>query len=148
MSEKLGDTLAAAEKGWNEGLELLDKLFSVMRPGAVFSEPVEIGGQTIFTASEVVVGTGFGYGSGGGSGEPGDEAEASDEDEPVEGTGFGAGGGGGGGAMGRPIAAIVIDANGVRVKPIVDVTKVGLAFLTMIGSIFVMSSRIHRAARG
>jgi energy-coupling factor transporter ATP-binding protein EcfA2 len=43
----------------------------------------------------------------------------------------GAGGlGGGGGAIGRPVAIIAIGPDGVRIKPVVDLTKVALAGLT------------------
>ena len=50
--------------------------------------------------------------------------------------------------MGRPIAAIIIDERGVRVEPVVDATKIALAFFTMLGSIFLMGSRMRRASRG
>jgi hypothetical protein len=64
-------------------------------------------------------------------------------------VGYGSGGGGGGGGVGigRPVAAIIINRDGVRVEPIIDLTKVALAFITMLGSMFFMTSRMRRAAR-
>jgi hypothetical protein len=41
----------------------------------------------------------------------------------------------------------VINRDGVRVEPIVDVTKVALAFITMLGSMIFMLSRMRRASR-
>jgi hypothetical protein len=46
------------------------------------------------------------------------------------------------------VAAIIIEPEGVRIEPIVDVTKLGLAFFTMLGSIFLMGLRMRRAAGG
>jgi uncharacterized spore protein YtfJ len=66
---------------------------------------------------------------------------------PAGGSGIGGGGGGGGAAGGRPVAVIIIDQEGVRVEPVVDVTKVALAFFTMLGSVFVMGAKIRKAAR-
>ncbi len=62
-------------------------------------------------------------------------------------SGAGGGGGGGAGAMARPIAAIIIEPEGVRVEPIVDVTKVVLAFFTMFGSLWVMLGQMRKAAK-
>ncbi len=58
------------------------------------------------------------------------------------------GGGGGGFAQSRPVAVIVIDRDGVRVEPVVDVTKLGLAALTVFGSfLFLISRMIHTSRR-
>ena len=144
MSEELNQAFTGGVEGWNQGVGLVEKLFSVAQPGAVFGHPVQAEGQTVITASEVMVGLGFGFGSGGGSDEaPEDEGEVGEKD-----TGFGMGGGGGGGSTGRPVAAISISADGVRVDPIVDVTKLGLAFFTAFGAMFVMLGRMRRVAGG
>ena len=43
---------------------------------------------------------------------------------------------------------IVIDHDGVRVEPVVDVTKLGLAALTVFGSfLFLISRMIHTSRR-
>jgi uncharacterized spore protein YtfJ len=55
-----------------------------------------------------------------------------------------AAGGGGGGSLGRPIAAIVIGPNGVKVRPIVDATKLALAAITAWGAIALVASRFSR----
>ncbi len=111
-----------------EMLETLDRLFDVHSPGAVFGEPVKEGKTTVITAAETFVGMGLGFGSG-----------ASDE-------GGGNGGGGGGTSAGRPIAAIVIDEHGARVEPIVDVTKIVLAFFTTVGALFMLWRAMRKQA--
>ncbi len=80
-------------------------------------------------------------------------AEATDEEaqdtEPQdlgEDAGMGGGGGGGGGAGGRPIAVISISEDGVEVEPVVDATKIALAFFTTLGSMFFMLTKMRKAA--
>lgn len=121
--------------------ELLQRLFSVAQPGAVFGDPVTNGEYTAITASEVSVGLGVGYGGGGG-GSP------QTEDGEQAGMGVGTGGGGGGGAAARPVAVIEIGPHGVRVEPVVDPTKIALAFFTAFGSMALMLSRMRRQASG
>jgi uncharacterized spore protein YtfJ len=85
---------------------------------------------------------GYGYGSGFG----GDLVEGEDVDSGLAldgGGGFGSGGGGASG--GRPVAAILVGPDGVRVEPIVDVTKLGLAFFTTLGAMFLMLSKMRQA---
>jgi uncharacterized spore protein YtfJ len=67
----------------------------------VVGEPITIEGNTLIPL--INVGFGFGVGSGHGS-------------EPQKGRGEGGGTGGGGGV--KPVALIVINADGVRVEPI------------------------------
>jgi uncharacterized spore protein YtfJ len=55
-----------------------------------------------------------------GSGSGGDE----------DGGGEGTGGGGGGRSFARPVAVIIASPDGVRVEPVVDVTKIALAAFT------------------
>jgi hypothetical protein len=45
--------------------------------------------------------------------------------------------------MGRPVAVISVGPSGVRVEPVVDPTKIALAFFTMLGALF-MSWRAMR----
>ena len=151
MSDEMKEVMDSSAASWTATSSLIDKLFDVGRPGAVFSEPVSAEGRTIITTSEVMVGMGVGYGVGAGSA-TGEEVEEEEDDlegevEMSSGEGFGGGGGGGGFSTGRPVAAIIVDSEGVRIEPIVDVTKIGLAFLTVLGSIFLMGFRIRRAAR-
>jgi uncharacterized spore protein YtfJ len=149
MSEEFNEVMVTAVKNQEQAAELVEKLFAVAQPGAVYSEPVTAEGYTVITASEVSVGMGFGYGIGGGSGEA-RRRKMGREDEPQdEGSeaGVGGGGGGGGASMGRPVAAITISPEGVQVEPVVDVTKIGLAFFTTIGSMFFMLSKMRKASR-
>jgi uncharacterized spore protein YtfJ len=111
----------------------IDKIYAAAQPGAVFSAPVVSGAYTIITASEVAAGGGFGFGSGAGPA-PGSESAsspASDAPSAAERQAAnlqgGGGGGGGGGSSGRPVAAIVIGPDGVKVEPIVDATKIAIA---------------------
>ena len=150
MSNGFNGIAVTAVEEQKQATELVEKLFAVAQPGAVFSEPVTVGEHTVITASEVKVGMGFGYGSGGGTGAAAAEAEAESEGEP-EGaeaqTGYGSGGGGGGVSGGRPVAVIDIGPGGVQVEPVVDVTKIALAFFTTIGSMLIMLGRMRRASR-
>jgi len=45
------------------------------------------------------------------------------------------------------VAAILIGPDGVRVEPIVDPTKIAIAFFTTIGAMFVSWRAIRKAAR-
>lgn len=159
MNDKLSEFMDTTVESWDQGVELLERLFTVAEPGAVFSEPLETDGQTIITASEVFVGVGFGYGAGGGTGPEqaqgeGEEAaeegsagseESGGEEDRAEVAGYGSGGGGGGGSSGRPVAVISVGAGGVKVQPIVDVTKIGIAALTTFGSMLIMLGKMRRA---
>jgi uncharacterized spore protein YtfJ len=148
MSEQDNGLFFLPLKGHKEAMAVLNKLADAAQPSAVFGEPVTAEGQTVITACEVSVGLGFGYGMGGGSEPaPADDEEPEAEAQQSPPSGFGGGGGGGGGASARPVAVIHVNADGVRVEPVVDVTKLGLAFFTMLGSIFMVASRMRKGAR-
>ena len=152
MSDEFNEVVVTAVKNQEQAAELVEKLFAVAQPGAVYGEPVTAEGYTVISASEVSVSMGFGYGIGGGKGIESAEGEAVSEDEPEgengEARGFGGGGGGGGISTGRPVAVISIGPEGVRVEPIVDATKIALAFFTTLGSMLFMLSKMRRASRG
>jgi uncharacterized spore protein YtfJ len=145
VSEQFDKLASAAMEGQEQGFALVEKLFTVAQPGAVFGEPVSAAGRTIITASEVSVGMGVGFGFGGGSA-PGQGEGTEEEAEGGEGTGMGSGGGGGGGAMGRPVAVIQVSEDGIQIEPVVDATKIGLAFFTALGSMFFMLTKMRKAA--
>ena len=114
----------------------LSQLVATARADAVFGQPVVSGDTTIISCSEIAIGMGMGSGSG-----PVDE----------KGNPTGGGSGGGGGARGRPVAAIVITKEGVRVEPIFDLTKIVLASLTTGAFILLWVGRLSlmkRSARG
>jgi uncharacterized spore protein YtfJ len=91
----------------------------------VYGEPVEHGDTMIIPTAEILVGLGFGAGYGGGS--------SPKQEEDGEGYGEGGGGGGGGRTFSRPVAIVVSSPEGVRVEPVVDITKIALGFLTAAG---------------
>ncbi len=141
MTDKLEKVAAVSQENQDRSMEILAKLTEVAGPESVFSKPVKVGDTQVITASEVSVGLGFGFGFGGG---PSlitniEENKSSEED-----TGLGSGGGGGGGAGGRPVAVISINENEVKVEPILDVTKISLAFFTMLGSVFFMGAQMRK----
>ncbi|CAN5461481.1 hypothetical protein BH10CHL1_BH10CHL1_50390 [soil metagenome] len=133
MSEQTNSFGLFSIKSHEQAMDVLKRLFAVAEPGAIFGAPVTVGEQTVITASEMSIGLGLGYGGGG------DQAGSG---------GNGGGGGGGGGAVGRPIAVISIGPGGVHVEPIVDPTKIALAFFTMLGGILVAWSKMRKASRG
>jgi uncharacterized spore protein YtfJ len=130
-------TIAA---NWEKSMGVLQRIFDLANSSAVYSEPVQNGEYTVITASEVSVGVGFGQGLGGGG-----EEKPSVAGEPATTSGgSGSGGGGGGGGWNRPVAVISIGPRGVEVEPVVDVTKLGLAFFTMIGSAIFMVRKMRK----
>ena len=82
----------------------LDRLMSVSAD-RVFGEPVRIGDRVVIPAASIEFSGGFGFGGDGNSN---------------------GGGGGGGHQAGRPVAIIEAGPDGVRVKPVIDFTRVGL----------------------
>ncbi len=155
MSDKLEDVVVTAVKNQQQGHELLEKLVAVAQPGAVYSAPVTVGDYTVITASEVTVNVGFAYGVGGGGGgtQPA-SGKATGEEKPVDetgdtgfGSGMGGGGGGGGFSGARPVAVIVVGPSGLHVEPVVDPTKIALAFFTTLGTMVFMARRMMRRRR-
>lgn len=127
-------------------MDKADRLFDAARPDAVFAAPVTAEGRTVIGAAEVLVGTMFGGGGGsGGSGiMPGDGDGVA---AATARTGTGVGAGIGGFAQSRPVAVIIIDRDGVRVEPVVDATKLGIAGLTVFGSMLFLLGRMIRGAK-
>jgi len=84
----------------------IDRLLGV---GAerVFRDPIRVGDRVVIPAATIAYGGGFGFGGA--------------EDE--------GGGGGGGWNDGRPVAVIDCSPEGVRVRPVVDFTRVGIVLI-------------------
>lgn len=139
MSEEFNNLFTTSVQTHGEANELLEKLIATARVEATYSQPVTQGEHTVITASELFVGMGVGYGYGGGGANPAVPEETNGE------MGVGGGGGGGGYAAARPIAAIIIGPQGVRVEPIVDPTKIALAFFTTLGTMFFMLRSMKRS---
>lgn len=124
---------------------MLARVLSAAQPGAVFSEPVTKGAYTVITASEISAGGGFGSGTGSTQPAPRQRETASDASQPsahpVNSSGGGMGGGGG--SSGRPVAVIIIGTDGVRIRPVVDVTKIALAGVTVLGTVVMLLRRMR-----
>jgi uncharacterized spore protein YtfJ len=126
------------ETGWeDEGMraieQVMSRLLDRVRAETVFDSFVERDNTIIIPCAEVVFGMGMGVGSG----------ESDEQDDESS----GGGGGGGGGGRGRPVAAIVVTPDQVRVEPIVDVTKIALAALTTFGFVAYWLARLSRTAK-
>ena len=117
--------------------DTLDKFLDAANVYAVYGEPVYQGDTAIIPTAEVLSAMGFGVGSGYGRG-------SEDNDS---GQGGGGGGGGGGRILSRPVAVIVASPEGVRVEPVVDVTKIALAALTAAGFMVGMLVRMTSSRR-
>jgi uncharacterized spore protein YtfJ len=150
MTNKNQEFVDAALEQQEKTLQQLDRLLLNSRPDAVFGKPMAVGDSQVLTASETFSTLGFGFGVGGGQADetatvatPGDMSD----DGPQPGGGAGGGGGGGGMTTGRPVAIVRIDAEGVTVEPVVDVTKIALAAFTALGTMFLMFSKMIKGAR-
>jgi uncharacterized spore protein YtfJ len=78
----------------------------------VFREPVHVGDRVVIVAAAFDISGGMGFGTGG------------------DNVGNGGGGGGAGAhTEGRPVAAIEVGPDGVRIRPIVDFTRIGVTLL-------------------
>jgi uncharacterized spore protein YtfJ len=111
----------------------MDKFLSAANIEAVYGSPIREGENIVIPAAEVLSVAGFGFGAGSGP-------QGTGENENM---GSGEGGGGGGRVLSRPVAAIVISPTGVRVEPIVDVTKIALAIFTTLGFMTAMLCRMR-----
>ena len=127
MSENFNKLILESIPDQKSANELMGRLFDVTRPDAVFSQPITVGDHTIINASEYSATLGMGYGGGGGMG-------PNPEETTQQANGYGGGGGGGGATMSRPVAAIIVSPSGVRVEPIVDVTKIAITMFTALGA--------------
>ena len=132
-----GDKRLDPNLGLNTIQTTMDKFLSAASVEAVYGTPISQAETVVIPAAEVLSIAGFGLGAGGSS-------RAGDDSEDA---GSGTGGGGGGHVLARPVAAIVISPTGVRIEPIVDVTKIGLAVLTTLGLIVGMLTRMNRTRR-
>jgi uncharacterized spore protein YtfJ len=132
IDEKLAQATKTPETLRASIEQVMSQLVTNTSVNTVFGAPVEREGAVVIPCAEITVGMGMGTGSG-----------------PVDaqGNSTGSGGGGGGGTRGRPIAAVVITNEGVRVEPIMDITKVALAGLSTAAFILLWFGRLIRADR-
>jgi uncharacterized spore protein YtfJ len=151
MSEQASGFFAEEVRSSQQALDLVAGLLRVAEPGAVYGPPVAAGDRTVILASELTMSLGAGYG-GGSSVKPATAQTAAAETAAAETAGNaevaverGGGGGGGGFAAGRPVAAVVIEPGGVRIEPVVDVTKLGIAVFTTLMAMFLAWSGMRRS---
>lgn len=119
--------------------EMTVKFLDVAHVNSVYGKPIRHGETLMIPTAEVLSVAGFGVGGGSGSGV--------DPNKDTSGSGTGAGGGGGGSVHSRPVAVVIASPEGVRIEPVVDVTKIGLAALTAAGFIFSMLLRMRSPHR-
>ncbi|MHB1001664.1 MAG: spore germination protein GerW family protein [Armatimonadota bacterium] len=103
---------------------ITDKIGGVANVDTVFGEAKVMNNRAIIPIAAV---TG-GFGAGGGEGKMPATIEGAVQQE-------GSGGGGGGGFMVRPLAILEVTDTNTRLIPILDMTKVILASLGLVGSI-------------
>jgi uncharacterized spore protein YtfJ len=114
----------------------LDTFLAAASVDSVYGEPVQYGETLVIPAAEVVSFLGFGVGAGSGGGPSDDEGGGGS-------GGGGSGGGGGGRIFSRPVAVVIATPTGVRVEPVVDVTKIALAVWTALAFMFGMMLRMR-----
>ena len=148
MNETIDQFVQSMRENQAGSTEVMAKVLVAAQPGAVFGEPISVENQTVITASEVFAGGALGNGGGAGGGASLSDESTAPELPAKEGTGVGGGSGVLGCSKGRPVAAIIVNTEGVRVEPIVDVTKIGLALLTTLGAILITLFKIRRDALG
>ena len=142
MSEN-GPFLNRSFQSVDDAKEFLQKIVNIAKPDHVFSKPVTAGDKTVITASETFAALGFGYGSGGSESENINNEEGEDVNA-VHKVDSGGGGGGGGTILNRPVAAIAVGPDGIEVQPIVDPTKIIIAFFTAMITILTFMSRMKQ----
>ncbi len=137
MTEEMKEN-PPVEAGLEMFQDTMEEFLAAADVRVVYGEPIQHEATTIIPTAEVLCGLGFGVGSGSGT-------STDDPEKPAQGSG--SGGGGGGRILSRPVAVVVASPEGVRVEPVVDITKIALAGLTafgfMVGMMFRMSSRRH-----
>ncbi len=140
MNEQPGETFNSESGTGHQPADVIEAVFErasrAASAGATISPVQQIGDTSIVVLSEVMMGGGFGFGGGGSAG---------DDKSPA---GFGSGGGGGVGAQSRPVAIVYAGPSGVRVKPIVDISKLTLAGVGAAGFLAFWLIRLMREAKG
>lgn len=134
MSEDIPTKSQASEPGAEVLViqDTLDKFIATADVEVVYGETIQHGEIVIIPTAEVLAGLGFGLIYGSGKSQQEDNGDVSS----------GGGGGGGGRVLSRPVAVVVASPEGVRVEPVVDITKIGLAILTAAGFMFSMILRM------
>jgi uncharacterized spore protein YtfJ len=130
-------TVAAAYATLGQAFARLD---AAARADSTVGQSRQVGERTIIPLAEVFFGGGFGLGGGQAPEDtPAASSGAAPEDTPAASGGgapratvsasSGVGGGGGFGGRVRPVAVVDVGPEGVRVRPVVDATALGLALI-------------------
>ena len=139
MTDEMSIT-QAVDPGLDAFQETMEEFLAAADVRVVYGEPIQHEDTIIIPTAEVLCGLGFGVGSGG--------ATSTEVHPDNPSMGKGSGGGGGGRILSRPVAVVIASPEGIRVEPVVDITKIALAGLTamgfMVGMMFRMGRR-HRA---
>jgi len=112
----------------NRALEAARETITVKR---VFGEAYEQDGVTVIPAAAVA-------GGGGGGGGEGEDTEGK----------HGSGSGGGFGVRARPAGVYVIDGKRVRWRPAIDVNRITLGVLMLVGVALVTRGLVERSRQG
>ena len=144
MTEETKSAFTASVHNQDEVTRLTERLFEVIQPETVFSKPKRTGEYTLITASEVATGLGSGYGFGSWMPSLPEQTTDPKKDIEIEIEGGNSAGGGGGVSTGRPVAVISVGPEGVTVHPVIDRTKLGIALLSAVGSMFLAISRFKK----
>jgi uncharacterized spore protein YtfJ len=146
-----GGLSSIVERARQQSDKIIDKIFAAAERDVVFSAPVQSGPFSVITSSEVLAYGCFGFGGGTGPQQAESTTSATETSAMPGGAGAGSGGGGGagggGGSLARPVAAIVIGPEGVKIEPIVDATKIALAGITTWAAVAFILVRMARARR-
>src|SRR5262249_12995029 len=110
-----------------------ERLLGAADVAKVYGRPIQKGDATIIPAAEGPRIGRFGAGSGAG------------RDPLTKRQGGGGGGGGGARVFARSVAVVVATPDGVRVQPVIDVTKIALAALTAAGFVIAAWSGMGKA---
>ncbi|MFM8321207.1 MAG: spore germination protein GerW family protein [Chloroflexota bacterium] len=112
----------------------METFLSTAAVDAVYGEPVRHQETVILPAAEIVSVVGFGVGLGQGGDDEGS-------------SGDGGGGGGGGRVFSRPVAVVIASPQGVRVEPVLDLTKIVIAGITALTFMLGMRARFGQVRR-
>jgi uncharacterized spore protein YtfJ len=120
------DPTRSAARGVGDVLEhassFLDRFHDAADAHACIGPVTVADGHTVIPVAAISLQGGFGLGFGGGAG-----------GAQQQGEGGGGGGGGGGRGAARAIAIVDVSDQGVAVRPVIDVTRLALAGLALLG---------------
>ena len=107
--------------GFGVAASMRERIVATAQVGLAYGEPRRVGGRTLVPLG--AVGYGFGFGAGGGSAER----------TATKPAGTGGGGGGGGGVSVRPVAYLEVTPEGIRLRPVLDWTRIVTALIAVAG---------------